>query len=396
MKFIVYPLILSTFFLATGCTSISKLYNSGSVEPGEFYGRTTYETVFDLIIIPVEINGKRYRFLYDTGAPMVISEELRDKLELNSINQGNVSDSQGKRNKLDYVWLDKLTIGGVDFLKTGSLVADLTQAPEINCLQIDGILGANLMKLAVWKIDNKNKRMYFASSKEKLNIPESDRLVISFATKRTFTPVVDLTVNDSTSIKRVTFDTGYGGYLSLSGNYFDSTQTVSEKSYGYSSTGLYGSSFDTVLKVKTKMSISDFSQQAPVVYSAAKGKNLLGMDFLNQFDVVLDWNTKTVELYPTELKAPKLKTFGVTPKWNEDKLIVGTVSKGSLAEKDGVVVGDVIVKLNRWNFREPHLDMYCDMMLELHAKKAAVLNIELEDGRSYTFTKETLTGKAEQ
>ena len=307
------------------------------------------------------------------------------------MNQGKVSDSQGKHKQEDYVWLDKMTIGGVDFLKTSSLVANLNLAPEIHCIQIDGILGANLMKLAVWKIENQKKSMFFASSKDKLNMADSDRLVIEFQTKNTFTPVIDLTISDSTNIKRVTFDIGYGGYLSLDGDYFDSTLTVLEKSYGYNSTGLYGSSFDTVLDVKTSMTVGGFNQVAPVVFSMAKRKNLLGMDFINQFDVILDWNTNTIELYPVKLKPQSVKSFGLTPKWHDEKLIVGSVSKGSLAEIDGIKVGDVIVKLNRWDFREPRLANYCDMMLELHGKKVSVMSLELEDGRSYTFTKDNLS-----
>ncbi len=391
MKYLVYSFLLSIFLLASGCTSISRLYNSGSAASDEFYGRTTYETAFDLIIVPVVIDGRRYRFLYDTGAPMVISKELRDKLELKTVNRGNVSDSQGKREKLDYVWLENVSVGGVDFQKIGVIVADLKKAPEIHCTQIDGILGANLMKLAVWKIENQNKSMFFASSKEKLNVTDGDRMEIEFQTKMTYTPVIDLTINDSTTIKRVTFDTGYGGYLSLDGDYLDSTLTILEKSYGYSSTGLYGSSYDTVMDVKTNMTVGGFTQSAPVVFSQVKSKNLLGMDFLNQFDVILDWNTNTIELYPVKLEKQQLRSFGLSPKWHDEKLIVGSVSKGSLAELDGINVGDVIVKLNRWNFKDPYLSTYCEMMLEMHGKKVSVMNIELEDGRSYTFIKDKLT-----
>lgn len=387
MKSLVYSFLISTVLFTTGCTSISKLYNSGSVEKKDFFGRTTYKTAFDLILVPVFINGERYRFLFDTGAPMVISEELREKLELRTVNQGNVSDSQGQRKKLDYVWLNKVTVGGIDFEKTGALVADLKKAPEIHCLQIDGIIGANLMKLAVWKIENQKKTMFLASSKDKLNASDNDHIEIEFETKTTYTPVVDLTINDSTTIKRVTFDTGYGGYLTLGGDYYDSTFTVVEKSYGFSSTGLYGSSFDTVLDCKSSMSICGFNQSAPIVFSSAKSKNLLGMDFINQFDVTLDWGANTIELYPSNLKKQTLKSFGLTPKWKDDQLIVGSISEGSIAEIDGVNVGDVIVKLNRWDFREPSLPAYCAMMLELHEKKIAVMHLELEDGRSYTFTK---------
>jgi predicted aspartyl protease len=214
---------------------------------------------------------------------------------------------------------------------------------------------------------------------------------MKFAPKSSYTPVVDITVNDSTTIKRITFDTGYGGYLTLNGNNFDSSLTVLEKSYGYSSSGLYGSVFDTVLEVKTNMTLDGFNQKGPVNYSMSKSKNLLGMDFLNQFEIVLDWNTNTVELYPTKVKNQKIKSFGFSPKWHEGKLIVGSVARGSVAEIEGLNVGDVIVKLNRFDFREPRLDMYCSMMLELHGKRVEVISLELEDGRSYTFTKDVLT-----
>ncbi|MCT4622962.1 MAG: retroviral-like aspartic protease family protein, partial [Schleiferiaceae bacterium] len=202
-------------FVITSCTSISKLYNSGSVPQEEFSGRIAFETMFDLIILPVEIEGKQYRFLFDTGAPMVISKELREQLELKAAAKSGVTDSQGKTERLDYVWLKEVKLAGIEFKKTGAIVADLRKAPEIACMDIDGILGANLMKLAHWKIDSKNNAMYFASRKDQLEIPDSEPLVLPFKMKRTYTPVVDLVVDDSVEVNNATFDTGFAGYLSL-------------------------------------------------------------------------------------------------------------------------------------------------------------------------------------
>lgn len=376
------------FLTLAGCTSISKLYSSGSATQKEFKGKLDFITIFDLTLVPVEINGKEYRFLYDTGAPMVISNELREELALKRISQSNVTDSQGKRNKLDYVWLDEISVGGVEFNKVVSIVADLKKAPEINCLQIDGILGANLMRLAVWNIDNVNNTMTFASTKDQLNLPKGEPVLVDFTPKITYTPEINLMLNDSVELKSVTFDTGYGGYLIADSDYLDSTFNVVEKSYGYGSTGLYGSAFDTTYEAKIPMTIGRFTQVAPVGFSVAKGKNLLGMDFFNQFNLVMDWNTNTMELYKNGNTPPKIYSLGMTPKWYDGKLVVGTIAKGSMAEEEGIKVGDGIVKLNTWNFKEPKLDTYCEMMIELQETRPDAIKVVLEDGRSYSFTKE--------
>lgn len=377
-------------FVITSCTSISKLYNSGSVPQEEFSGRIAFETMFDLIILPVEIEGKQYRFLFDTGAPMVISKELREQLELKAAAKSGVTDSQGKTERLDYVWLKEVKLAGIEFKKTGAIVADLRKAPEIACMDIDGILGANLMKLAHWKIDSKNNAMYFTSRKDQLEIPDSEPLVLPFKMKRTYTPVVDLVVDDSVEVNNATFDTGFAGYLSLGFGYLEDGYKEGEKSVGYGSTGLYGSTMDTIIETLRTVAIGDFQQVGLVKYHYGGSKRLLGMDFFNQFDVVMDWEEKQMSLYPKELEKQPHRSLGFTPKWMDGKLIVGTVAYGSEAEKEGLKVGDEIVKLNQFNFYNPSLSTYCRMMNYLRSNRVEVVDVEFIDGRQFRFEKKEI------
>ena len=55
--------------------------------------------------------------------------------------------------ELEYVLLPKVTVGCVDFLNTGAAIADLKRSSVIACLNVDGIIGANLMQKAIWQID---------------------------------------------------------------------------------------------------------------------------------------------------------------------------------------------------------------------------------------------------
>lgn len=46
------------------------------------------ELIKGVIIIPVEINGKTYRFLFDTGAINSISDDLQEELGFNVVSTG--------------------------------------------------------------------------------------------------------------------------------------------------------------------------------------------------------------------------------------------------------------------------------------------------------------------
>ena len=55
-------------------------------------------------------------------------------------------------------------MGGINFLYAGAAVADLIQSKELGCLQINGFVGWNLIRKAVWKFDylmRKNKLLRY-------------------------------------------------------------------------------------------------------------------------------------------------------------------------------------------------------------------------------------------
>jgi hypothetical protein len=232
--------------------------------------------------------------------------------------------------------------------------------------------------------------MYFASRKDQLEIPDSEPLVLPFKMKRTYTPVVDLVVDDSVEVNNATFDTGFAGYLSLGFGYLEDGYKEGEKSVGYGSTGLYGSTMDTIIETLRTISIGDFKQEGLVKYHYGGSKRLLGMDFFNQFDVVMDWEEKQMSLYPKELEKQTHRSLGFTPKWMDGKLIVGTVAYGSEAEKEGLKVGDEIVKLNQFNFYNPSLSTYCRMMNYLRSNRVEVVDVEFIDGRQFRFEKKEI------
>src|SRR5690606_3325537 len=110
-----------------------------------------------------------------------------------------------KKEDLEYVILDEITIGCVNFLNTGAAIADLKRSSVIACLDIDGIIGANLMQKAIWQIDYQNQVLRVSNTLNSFNIENGKH--IQFNQKFTGTPIVDVNLNGVVA-KNVTIDTG--------------------------------------------------------------------------------------------------------------------------------------------------------------------------------------------
>ena len=71
---IVKIIFVTTFFLLAH-NSCSQGF-SNSFTKKNYYIEVKYEFINELIIIPVEIEGEKYRFLFDTGAPNFITNKF--------------------------------------------------------------------------------------------------------------------------------------------------------------------------------------------------------------------------------------------------------------------------------------------------------------------------------
>lgn len=379
-------LIAVTFLL--GCTNFSKLYKAGAVGSSQFYSEVNYDSTLDLIFVPVEIQGETYRFIFDTGAPNVISKELRDKLALKSKGNGKVGDSQGNSDKLGVVKLDTVSIGGVYFYDTSALVADLNHAVELSCLKVDGIIGANLMKFAYWKIDAKNRVLTLSSNLDTLKQGLSNPHILQFEAKKTFTPKVGMLLNDSL-VENMTYDTGSGGYISLGNTMIPTTKDFIAEFSGYGSTGLYGSNLDTIRYGKISVGLDSLYQTGIVEYSQSNKKKLLGMEYLKQFVQVLDWELNQITLYPDELVTQKYNRYPVSPRWVDGVLIVGGLNTDTVIHSFGLSIGDTIKMLGDRDFENVDVSAYCDILTLADSLKSDTLKMELIDGRRYHIPRVT-------
>ncbi len=354
-----------------------------------FYAEVDYETNLDLILLPVVIEGETYQFLFDTGAPNVISNELSEKLGTKKLRNGKVGDSQGNSDRLSLVMLDSVSIGGVSFYNTGAIVADLNHAIEIGCLKIDGILGANLMKFAYWKIDSKNQILTLTSNLDTLSRGLTNPHILEFEPRRTYTPMISLWLNDSL-IDYITYDTGSGGYVTLGKNIKLESEFQLAEYAGYGSTGLYGSNLDTVRYGRIQVELAGFQQIGVGSYSQNTSKKLLGMEFLEQFVQILDWENNQITLFEDEIVPQKFNRYPVIPRWVDGALVVGGLNTDTSFQNLDFFIGDSIRILNDLEFENGDVSAYCDLLSLADSLKGDTLKIELLNGKRKELSRVTI------
>ena len=128
-------------FFLTGCSLTWKeAIQRGEINNSSFSEKITVNIAHDLVIVPVSLNGHIYRFLFDTGAPLSISEHLQSIFNYKIISTGHIVDSGNNRKKVKWAEIDTLLIGNTEFTNQSAFVADFDANPILKCLNILQVL----------------------------------------------------------------------------------------------------------------------------------------------------------------------------------------------------------------------------------------------------------------
>lgn len=364
--------LLLICLLLASCSTVKliKMLKKGEVEQPSFKAEVPFEMRMGLVVVKVNINGKDYDFMVDTGAPNVISKELAAELNLKPKVYQKTGDSQGRSEQLGFVEMPEMLIGEIHFIETAAAVADLKQSREIACLGVDGFIGANLMKEAVWEFDYQRHVLSLADSISVFTIPDN-AMKIPFFPAASSTPLVDISY-DGVVDQRVTFDTGSNGYFNSSSHIREKLQENGKGikpviSCGASSSGLYGVGNEdtsyTFTIDETKLGAMSIPGQA--VSFAGSRSRTIGTKFFQHYRVIIDWSAKEITMIPTDdFVNNTMESFGFTPMYDGSKLIVKMLVLGSAAEKSGIRLGDEILEINGENYRVMSDLKWCEMLYD--------------------------------
>jgi predicted aspartyl protease len=388
-------LFIVLILLLSGCslTKVGQILKSGTVKPKAFKTEIPFEYRLGIIVIKVKINGTDYNFMLDTGAPNVISKELAALLQLESKKTSKATDSGKNKSEVGFVIVDEITIGDLRFLKTGAAVTNISASKEISCMEIDGIIGSNLMRKAIWQIDYANKKITITNSMDSLHLKDNLEK-ITFYPKPSGTPVVGINVNGVS--EDVIIDTGSNGDIDLSKKTFKKiiggNPTIPNVvKVGVSSAGLFGqakpdSSHSAVVNrmafgdVILEHQIADFGNVTPKI----------GTAFLKNYDVVLNWFDKEILLEKkSDYDNFTINSFGFSYLLKDNKLIVGSIYKGATAEKKGLRLNDRILSINDRNYETVSDAQWCTLIDKGISGESIMITISRGDEKlSFKLDKE--------
>ena len=374
------PLLLTVaiiLLIVSACSSskVYRLMQDGEVAQSGYKVEIPFEMKLGLIILKVRIQGADYDFLFDTGAPNVVTNELAAKLKLKPVGQNQTKGSQGHREKVDYAYIDTLSIGGIQYIQTGTGIMNFNRSNEISCMEIDGILGANTMRNSIWQIDYQKQIMTIVSHIDSLTFT-ANLDTIPFTTKTTGTPVIDINVG-SVVQHYVTLDLGSSGHIDLSDKMFNEIlkkepDMPKNFAYGNSSSGIYGvGAPDTINYFKPDSIQFGSVQLANQICHASvkKTSSTLGTRFFENYIITLDWTQKHVILDKVkEYDHSEMANLGYSKLLYDGKLKVAKIYNGTEAANQ-LQLFDEVIQEDSLSYVLIQKADYCKMILDTANRK---------------------------
>ena len=361
------------------------------------------------MIVKVEIDGEQFRFLFDSGAPMVLTPATAARINFREAGITTVKDSQGNVVSQPWGYISSVKLGNVAFCELTAFVVDLSNAPAVSCLGFDGIVGANLLKYGAWWVDYEEGVIHF-SNKSK-NLPVALDSYSKMGLSRGQTSPYMLLGTPEKARTFVLFDTGYNGFLDLHTKMARkqvSQEEAPNVAYGIgtASEGVFGKGdYDEnkLLLDYTVIAGDTIEQIVAEISDAATTK--VGVEFFKGRNVVLDfrkkrfWITQKDQAYEPHT----FETFGFGFSLTKDTTVqVRKLWKSTPATELGLEIGDQLLKVNDIDLENlKEVDDYCSLFFGLtdrvkNQDEIVVLVRREEEVLEFTVKKVRLLGVANQ
>jgi hypothetical protein len=330
--------------------------NQGEAVQSNYYTSIPYENIQGKILIHVEIRGKQYKFLFDTGSPNIINKEILEELKLPVIIKQNLTDVTSHQDSALVVSLD-LTLGGIEFKRIPTMVS--SNFLQAGCLNISGIIGSNLLRNSIVRFSSKENIIFLSDDENNFSLNKKQSSNIILTTEES-NPIIWIKYkNKNIAKEQLLFDTGCDGFYipALSHfNIFNKQNVYSEviKGYGNSLFGMYVvAAADTVHYRITvpQMNINGAIFKNVISQTNAIGNSLLGTKLFDYGIVTVDFRNKKFYFEPfVETINYKNEDWPFNPTFKNGKLVVGLLWDGDLKEK--LNIGDQIISIDSMNLEK--------------------------------------------
>ena len=376
------------FFIANIAFSQNVKLNSGKVSGRSYYTEISYEYVNGKIIIPVTIKNKTYRFLFDTGAPNLISSHLKNSLAFKNGKTIFVRDANNARNKMEVVNVPHLSIGSLTFKNTPTLVYKLENNLIFDCFKVDGIIGSNMLRKSIVQILHKKKLLIITNSPKQLKLDKTYASRLKLVGDQSSPYITIQLTGKKTVSENVLFDTGMSGFYDMHLNYYKALKphpiyaTLSEGT-GTSSIGMFGNAKNNnQYRAKIpSLAVNGFVFNNVITTTTADNNSRIGSELIEYGNVTIDFKNKHFyfQSFESTINLDE-KLLGFTPTIKDNKAIVGIVWDADLSER--IAFGDEILEVNGIDFQTMNI---CDLITKKSViKKNDTLEILVKNNEGKT------------
>jgi len=345
----------------------------------EFNRSVKTEVKLGLHIVPVTIRGKEYHFLFDTGAPTSISRELQKEFRFRVVDKGQIVDSDKNRIRVSYVKVDSIKVAKVRFSNVKAFVADFRGNPTLACLELDGIIGSNMMQACNWQIDYVNEKIDLSNAPFLTDDPNT--YVADFRQNKQFDILVNLKMG-RTRVSNMKLDYGNNSAISVPHKVFKVLvdEVILKTSYrenGFNQGGLGSKpvAINRYYGYLDSLQIGDLISTDLTIKTGASG--LIGYDFLSRYIVAINWSEKKLRFKVQDSWVDRRKTFGynIGLNGNGEPVLFGVI-ENSVAAKSQLQQGMRVLKVDTIDFTTG--GSYCDYINYRDTDKNTI-NIEVVD-----------------
>ncbi|MBR9914431.1 MAG: clan AA aspartic protease [Algicola sp.] len=385
MKINILIFFIVLFTLSNCSSTWSDYIDKGTVSKTDFEETTDIELINNLVITEVKIKGKTYKFLFDSGAPLSISETIQNDLDFKILSSDYIVDSDNNRKKVDWVQLDEIQIGKLSFNNQTAFVGNFSSNPVLKCLGIDGIIGSNLIRQMNTTINQQEKSIIFSDK----NKPVIDYdFSIPFKSDVQHNIFIDLKIGDI-RLNNVLIDYGSNAGFSIDADIWSKLKangiiekTITEE--GIQQAGIIG---EPILFLREYAIIDDLSignHELNVIVLRTGKTTSIGNRILSKYLITIDWKTKTLYFTQDEFTHFNEEYYGFKLGYSKSKNVyIQSVIENSQAQKLGVLPNYKVTKFDEINFNGN--EDFCDYVF-LKKKERVYIEVEDSNGRSIAFT----------
>lgn len=367
-----FPLLLMKINYAHSTISLLLLMFSPflALAQNTFCDTIPFQYINGKMVVSVQINNQNRRFIFDTGAPLLISDDLQQEMKNRVTGKASVKDVAGNIVEEQTILIPSFKLGNIPFERSKAVVYQKQKTGLLKCFNFDGIIGSSILENCIVHIDLSKKRIVITDRIE--NIPLTNPFQTKMKLDGSKRPFINIEIGQGANIDAL-FDSGSDKFFPLSmDGYLEikkaSATSILNEGFGSISSGLYGGGQAAkVYRVMInqlnfgKVSIKNVITTA----SDLKNKNAIGMGLAAYGTITLDYIHKTFYFSPTSTDQTfsNPNFWGFIPLLLNGQYVAGIVYQDSPAEKLGMKTGNKLLKINQYEIADGPSPTLCELFL---------------------------------